>query len=119
MLGVWALIGVLALTGAQDDAASLYAEGVERYNAGQYEEAVELLARARALESSVPDYRYHLGLAYLKVGRAKEAASELEATLGMMGMRRETRLKEPRVLVQAAIAYLEMGNFKATRRKSS
>ena len=60
---------------------------------------------------------YHLGLAYLKVGRNQEAARELEAALGMMGMRRETRLKEPMVLIQAAIAYVEMGNFKAARQK--
>lgn len=117
MLGSWILVGVVALTGVQNDPAALYAQGVEQYNSGDYEQAVELLSRARALESSIPDYRYHLGLAYLKVGRPKEAARELEATLGMIGMRRETRLQEPRVLVQAAIAYLEMGNFKTARQK--
>ena len=110
------LLSVLALTGVQADrAGGLYAEGVELYNAGDYGRAVELLSQAAALDRDVPDYRYHLALAYLKVGRPKEAARELESTLGMMGLRRETRVKEPTVLLQAAIAYLRMGNFKAAR----
>ena len=110
------LLFALALSGVQEDrAGELYAEGVERYNAGDYDQAVELLSQAAALDRDVPDYRYHLALAYLKVERPKEAARELESTLGMMGLRRETRVKEPTVLVQAAVAYLRMGNFKAAR----
>ncbi len=91
MWTAYILASVLTLTIAQDDPAELYAVGVERYNAGEYEQAVDLLSRARALESDIPDYRYHLGLAYLKVGRNQEAARELEAALGMMGMRRRSR----------------------------
>ena len=110
------LLFVLALTGVQEDRpGALYAEGVERQSAGDYDQAVELLSQAAALDRDVPDYRYHLALAYLKVERPKEAARELESTLGMMGLRRETRVKEPTVLVQTAVAYLRMGNFKAAR----
>lgn len=100
------------------DPEALYQEGIERYNAGDFEEAVELLSRAARFRSNVPDYRYHLGLAYLKVGKPKEAAREIESTLGMIGMKRETRVKEPMVLVQAAIAYLALGNLKAARERA-
>ena len=46
-----------------------------------------------------------------------EAARELEATLGMMGVSRETRVLEPMVLVQAAIAYLRQGNSDTARKR--
>lgn len=97
---------------------ALYERGVDDYNAGRYEEAVEALKRAAALRSDVPDYRFHLGLAYLKTGKPREAARELEAALGMVGLRRETRLKEPLILVQSAIAYLHMGNIRTARMRA-
>jgi tetratricopeptide (TPR) repeat protein len=108
----WAL--VLALL---QDPASLYAHGVELYNDGKIEEAVEALSKAAALASNVPDYRYHLGLAYLKLGKPKEASRELEAALGMMGLSRETRVLEPKVLVQLAIAYLRLSNVATARKR--
>jgi tetratricopeptide (TPR) repeat protein len=109
---VWALL--LTLT---QDPASLYARGVELYNNGRIEEAVEALSKAAALASNVPDYRYHLGLAYLKLGKPKEAARELEGALGMMGVSRETRVLEPKVLVQLAIAYLRLSNVATARKR--
>ncbi|HEY7698047.1 MAG TPA: tetratricopeptide repeat protein, partial [Vicinamibacteria bacterium] len=112
---MWAAI-VLTLA-LQDSAAGLYARGIELYNRGEIEAAVEALSRAAALASNVPDYRYNLGLAYLKLGRAREASRELEAALGMMGMSRETRGKEPKVLVQLAIAYLRLSNVATARKR--
>lgn len=105
------IVAFAPVLAVQSDPEVYYVEGIDRYNAGEYEEAVELLSRAAAIGPAVPDYRYHLGLAYLKVGRPRDAARELEAALGMMGMKRETRVKEPIVLVQAAKAYLQQGDL--------
>jgi Tfp pilus assembly protein PilF len=103
--------------GDRKEAESLYRRGIELYNAGDYASAIEALSGAAAMASTVPDYRYHLGLAYLKAGNASEAARELEATLGMMGLRRETRVLEPMVLVQAAVAYLRLGKRDTARKR--
>jgi tetratricopeptide (TPR) repeat protein len=98
-----------------EEPESLYQRGVESYNAGQLDEAVRLLRTAVARRPNVADYRYALGLAYLKAGQAKEAAQELEAVLGMTGLRRSTRVKEIEVLVQCGTAYLQLGNLKTAR----
>ncbi|MFQ5790810.1 MAG: tetratricopeptide repeat protein, partial [Acidobacteriota bacterium] len=99
----------------QRDANELYLAGVEHYNRGELEEAIRLLQRAAALQPNVPDYRFSLGLAYLKAGRARRAARELEAVRGMIGVRRATRLKEPEVLVPMATAYMKLGNLATAR----
>ena len=108
---------VLALwiAGAQDDPRDLYKRGLIFYNGGQYEEALDLLKRASALRPNVPDYRYSLGLTYLKLGRAKKAAYELEAVRGMIGLSRSTRVKEPQVLVHLATAFIQLGKFSGAR----
>lgn len=101
----------------QESASTLYARGIELYNQGEIESAVQALSQAAALAPNVPDYRYHLGVAYLKLGKAREAARELEAAVGMMGMTRETRSREPKVLVQLAIAYLRLSNLPTARKR--
>ena len=100
-----------------EEPESLYQRGVEAYNAGQVDEAVRLLRTAAARRPNIPDYRYALGLAYLKSGKAKEAASELEAVLNMTGLRRSTRVREIDVLVQCGTAYLQLGNLKTARNR--
>lgn len=115
---VSALLVTSLLLAQAESPEALYVRGVDDYDAGRYEEAVSSLERAAAMRSDVPDYRFHLGLAYLKTGKPREAARELEAALGMVGLRRETRLKEPLILVQAAIAYLHLGNIRTARMRA-
>lgn len=113
-----ALAAILALLLLQvEEPESLYQRGIEAYNAGQIDGAVRLLRTAVARRPNIPDYRYALGLAYLKSGKAKEAAQELEAVLGMTGLRRSTRVKEIDVLVQCGTAYLQLGNLKTARNR--
>ena len=69
---MWAAI-VLTLA-LQESASALYTRGIELYNQGEIEAAVEALSKAAALAPNVPDYRFHLGLAYLKLGRARDRA---------------------------------------------
>jgi tetratricopeptide (TPR) repeat protein len=102
---------------SQSSPDELYLNGIESYNEGRFEEAIGLLRRAATLRPNVPDYRYSLGLAYLKGGRAKDAARELEAVRGMIGMRRETRVKEPEVLLHAATAYIQLDRLRTARKR--
>jgi tetratricopeptide (TPR) repeat protein len=95
----------------------LYTNGIESYNQGRFDEAIGLLRRAATLRPNVPDYRYSLGLAYLKGGHAKDAARELEAVRGMIGMQRETRVKEPEVLLHAATAYIQLDRLRTARKR--
>ncbi len=105
----------VGIAGVQDDPRDLYKRGLTFYNGGQYEEALELLKRASALRPNVPDYRFSLGLTYLKLGQAKKAAYELEAVRGMIGLLRSTRVKEPQVLVHLATAFIQLGKFSGAR----
>jgi tetratricopeptide (TPR) repeat protein len=51
--------------------------------AGKTREAVKRLEEARALDARAPRLRYHLGMAYLKQGKKKEAATELRTALDL------------------------------------
>jgi Flp pilus assembly protein TadD len=112
-----ALLFAPAFVLPQSNPEALYHDGLESYNQGRFEEAVELLEKATALAPDIPDYRMSLGLAYLKTGRAKEAARELEAVRGMIGIRKETRDKEPEVLVHMATAYIQIGKLDTARKR--
>lgn len=48
---------------------------------GSYEAAVEALKGSLALDPNNPMYMYHLGTAYLRLGRSADARKELEAAL--------------------------------------
>ncbi len=54
-----------------------------RYLNGDVEEAVRLLENARRGLPDLPTVRYHLGVAYLKLGREQEARSELQEALSL------------------------------------
>ncbi len=112
-----AMLGLPASGRSQSNPDDLYLNGLESYNEGRFEEAIGLLRRAAALRPNIPDYRYSLGLAYLKGGQSKEAARELEAVRGMIGMRRETRIKEPEVLLHAATAYIQLDRLRTARKR--
>jgi tetratricopeptide (TPR) repeat protein len=112
------LVFALTLPGLAAQSSSpeeLYRRGLDSYNAGRYEEAVDYFSRATAFRPNVPDYRFSLGLAYLKLGKPKKAAYELEAVRGMTGLQRRTRVKEPEVLVYSAVAYIQLGKLKGAR----
>ena len=53
------------------------------YLNGDYEKAVKVLERAKSILGRSPNVRYHLGMTYLKVGRASEAKAELQEALGL------------------------------------
>ena len=121
ILGITCLCSiVLTLPSAalqSSNAGELYRNGLAAYNSGDYEKAVEQLKRAAAMSPNVPDYRYSLGLAYLKSGRAKEAVRELEAVRGMIGLRRQTRVKEPQVLLHIASAYIQLDKLDSAKKR--
>ncbi|MFY9824650.1 MAG: hypothetical protein WAM82_24950 [Thermoanaerobaculia bacterium] len=55
--------------------------GLLAFQAGDYEAAVELLGKAAELNPAEGTPRYWRGLALLRLGRAREAATEIEASL--------------------------------------
>jgi Flp pilus assembly protein TadD len=55
-----------------NQAAFLDTAGWVRYLSGNYDGAVSLLEKARDIADPTPERKYHLGMAYLKVGRADE-----------------------------------------------
>jgi Flp pilus assembly protein TadD len=59
--------------------------GWAHYVNGNYAEAVECLEEAKRGIPSHPSLRFHLGMAYAKVGRMAEARGELEEALGLSG----------------------------------
>jgi tetratricopeptide (TPR) repeat protein len=116
----WTIIVFLTMPSVAFQSASpqeLYREGLAAYNEGDYERAVEQLRLAAALSPDIPDYRFSLGLAYLKAGQAKKAASELEAVRGMIGLRLQTRVKEPLVLLHIASAYIQLDKLDSAKKR--
>ena len=57
---------------SSDQAAFLDTAGWVQYLSGNYDGAVSLLEKARELADPTPERQYHLGMAYLKVGRTDE-----------------------------------------------
>jgi Flp pilus assembly protein TadD len=55
--------------------------GWVHYQRGEYGQAVSSLKEAAVLLPQNPTVRYHLGLAYLKVGQRAEATEELRRAL--------------------------------------
>ncbi|MFN2201197.1 MAG: tetratricopeptide repeat protein, partial [Caldilineaceae bacterium] len=64
-----------------NEAAFLDTAGWVLYRSGSYERAVKLLERAVALDRSDPERQYHLGMAYLKLGRTDEAKALLPSAV--------------------------------------
>ena len=55
--------------------------GWVRYMRGEFAEAVTMLERADRSKLKLPDISYHLGMAYYKSARKKEAMEQLEEAL--------------------------------------
>src|SRR3954471_18622303 len=75
--------------------------GLLAFQAGDYEAAGELLGRAAALNPGEGTPRYWRGLALLRLGRAREAVTEIEASLAA---RQRPEVDRERVLADLAVA---------------
>ncbi len=75
---------------SSDQAAFLDTAGWVRYLSGNYDGAVSLMEKARDIVEPTPGRQYHLGMAYLKVGRTEEGkrllASAVEAGSPFQGI---------------------------------
>ncbi|MGB5830508.1 MAG: tetratricopeptide repeat protein, partial [Thiohalocapsa sp.] len=75
---------------SSDQAAFLDTAGWVQYLSGNYDGAVSLLEKARDSADPTPERQYHLGMAYLKVGRTDEGkrllASAVEAGTAFQGV---------------------------------
>jgi hypothetical protein len=66
---------------AVPEALALYQLGEQAYDQGRYEEAVEYLIRARALDPRAPELLYNIALVYEKMNDFDQALSYLEQYL--------------------------------------
>lgn len=85
----WMLAGILisgiclAQLPSSEEARALDAEGAGLAEAGKIGEAVEQFRKALLLAPGFPEARYHLGLAYDRLGQTDEAMVQFEAALGL------------------------------------
>src|SRR4051794_21621697 len=77
------------------------AEGLSALDAKDYPAAVDWLGKAAALDPDEGTPRYWRGFALLRLGRAREAAAEIEASLAA---RRPPEVDRERVLTDLAAA---------------
>lgn len=103
LLGLAVPIPAGAATPVPQRAASEVAlsGGLLAFQAGDYESAIELLGQAAELNPAEGTPRYWRGLALLRLGRAWEAATEIEASLAA---RRRPEVERERVLLDLAAA---------------
>ncbi len=66
---------------SSEQAAFLDTAGWVQYRSGNYQRAVDLLEKATNLGDATPEHQYHLGMAYLKLGRIAEGKSLLSSAL--------------------------------------
>ena len=65
------------------DPMDLHALGVEAFRAGDNVRAVELIARATALNGQVPSFHYNLAIALKALGRLQDAAASYQRALDL------------------------------------
>jgi len=76
-----ALFSLLLLPGiasAQQNAMYLFVDGVEAYESGSHQEAIDSLNKAIELEPENLEFQYYLGLTYSTMGRYEEAIEVFE-----------------------------------------
>jgi tetratricopeptide (TPR) repeat protein len=64
-------------------AQSLLDIGIKEYKAENYEEALEVLIKAKAQQPGSPEVAYYLGLTYKQMGNYKEAVVQFKDALGL------------------------------------
>jgi lipoprotein NlpI len=71
----------MTLRGEDDEAASQFERGMNRYRQGDYSGARSHLRAAAALDPSAPHVLFFLGISHLMLGQVDAAVERLEATL--------------------------------------
>lgn len=94
ILGLLLLCATFGLLLAQDKLS----QGIEAYNSGKYDQAIQLLSEFIASNPNEPDAYFHLGNAYFKKGDFKQAISSYLKAL-------EKKPKDPELLFQLGMAH--------------
>ncbi len=92
MLALALQICVTASVIAQD-ATQLFAQGVELFNAGNIDEAIEVFRRIVANEPDFADAHYHLGLSYYRKAKFDRAIAAFQQTLKRLPRDADARVK--------------------------
>jgi tetratricopeptide (TPR) repeat protein len=83
------------------EGAGEFAKGVAAYNAGDHAAAAKLFEAALAKAPNLPEVRVNLALAYFRLGRTTDAATQLEQAAGLAQ-------SDPRIQFQLGGAYVEL-----------
>lgn len=95
-----------ALFGSVRDARVANNTGVYFFNSGIYDKAVQKFLEALAIQRDFPDTRYNLGVAYVLLGRNKDAIGTLTEVF------EETGGKKNKVFMYLSRAYLQVNDFR-------
>jgi tetratricopeptide (TPR) repeat protein len=90
-----------SLARSAPEGAGEFAKGVAAFNAGDHAAAAKLFEAAVAKAPNLPEVRVNLALAYFRLGRATDAAAQLEQAAAM-------GLDDARIQFQLGGAYVEL-----------
>ncbi len=74
-------LGLAQRFAGSEQSAFLDTLGWVYYRVGEYQQAAEILEKVQASGETTPERQYHLGMAYLKLGRVDEAKTLLTAAV--------------------------------------
>lgn len=98
-------------TQAQQDAAGLFAQGVENYRRNRDREAVEAFRKAVELDPEYAEAYHRLGMAHVALGERKEAEESFEKAVGLFEKKVKREPKDADALYRLADAYGRTGNY--------
>lgn len=97
-----------------DEFASRYLLGLVLEFERHWQKAAEAFQRSVALAPNEPDAHFHLGNAYLKLGRGQQAAESLHRALALTNKGGQSRFQAHRAHYLLSQAYRTMGDLKAS-----
>ncbi len=77
---------------AQEDAADVFLDGLERLGAGDFEEAIALISRAIDADPENPRYRIGRGAARVFAEQPEQAIPDLDRAMALSGRSKEARM---------------------------
>lgn len=83
------------LSSADRNAANLVQSGLDAYNKGEYQQAVETLQSAAESDASVAEVHYRLALSLWKTGKSQEALSQVQTAFKLDKSYEERARKDP------------------------
>jgi tetratricopeptide (TPR) repeat protein len=108
IVALFSLFFLPTIASAQQSAMHLFVDGVEAFESGSHQEAIDSLSKAREIEPENLEFQYYLGLAYSAMERYQEALKVFEIIVE----------KEPvtfrKTYFEIAAVYAKQGHYQRT-----